>query len=1050
MQSPNRSFSRLFHLGFPPCIPAVSLGVALRLAAQAAVTPVPPDHAERMSKGLQSFDAEVAGILKEHCVKCHGGDKTRGDLDMATREGLLKGGADGPSVSPFHPEASRLLKMLRHEEEPFMPEKKPRLPEDVIRKIEQWILHGAPYSKPLVEGKKPARDGAVVTAEDRAWWSFQPLSGVQPPVVAGRQHPVDRFLEAKAAAKGLKFSPLAERAVLIRRASLDLTGLPPTPEEVRQFVADPAPDAWPRLIDRLLAKPAYGERWARHWMDVARYGESSGFEQDYDRKGTHFYRDFLIRSFNEDLPFQKFVQWQIAGDEYAPGHGNALAATAFLSLGVFPTQITINELERVRYEDMDDMLSTTSSAFLGLTVGCARCHDHKYDPIPTRDYYRMLATFTGTVRSEVDWDMDPEQTKAAQAAWDANHEKLRDAQAAEEARLRKELEAFLAQGADALKNTPIHGWIVPDVEQVKAASGTQMVAQPDGSFLAGKGPAGGKETYEFVVRAPELPLSGLLVEALPDPSLPGAGVGRGSETGKGAGNFQLTGVRVEVLGAGGAVARKVELVSAVADYEQDKASNGVEAARAGKGGGWSVAGKEHVPHKAAFVFKDALQLPADSPVRVVLEFNGKPKQAIGRPRIGFMAGGAPVLDAPHLGTRLVTLLRSATVPTSAAEKELFAQWWFEKDAQWNKKRMAVWANQPTRPTGLTKVLVASESYPPVKYHTAGGSVETYKETFVLKRGNVALKEEVAAPGFLQVLSRAEPARWAWKPPEGATYAGRRRAFAEWILDTEKGAGALAARVMVNRLWHHHFGRGIVPTPNDFGKTGSAPAQPELLDWLAAELLRTGGSLKQMHRVMMTSAAYQQAVLRDAAKEAADPANDLFVRRVPKRLESEAIRDSLLAVSGLLDLKMYGAGDRSEAGTRRSVYFQVKRSQLVGSMVAFDQPEPLVSQGARPTTTVAPQALMLLNNASVRNWMQAFADRVGKETPEGSLPARIEKAYWLALGRAPTAPERAVAEAFIEKQKALYAASDKPAGADRAALADYCQVLCGLNEFAYMP
>lgn len=1042
--------SRLLNSGFPPFILGVSLSVALRLAAHAAVTPVPPDHAERMNTGLQSFDAEVAGILREHCLKCHGGDKTRGDLDISTREGLLKGGADGPSVSAFHPEASRLLKMLRHEEEPFMPEKKPRLSEDVIRKIEQWIANGAPYGKPLVEGKKPARDGAVVTAEDRAWWSFQPLSGAQPPAVEGRPHPVDRFLEAKAAVKGLKLSPRAERGVLIRRASLDLTGLPPTPEEVQQFLADAAPDAWPRLIDRLLAKPAYGERWARHWMDVARYGESSGFEQDYDRKGTHFYRDFLIRSFNEDLPFEKFVQWQIAGDEYAPGNGNALAATAFLSLGVFPTQITVNELERVRYEDMDDMLSTTSSAFLGLTVGCARCHDHKYDPIPTKDYYRMLSTFTGTVRSEVDWDMDPEQTKAAQAVWDAHDEKLRTAQTAEETRLRKELEAFLAQGSGALKNTPIHGWILPDVQQVKAASGIQLAAQPDGSFLVAKGSAAGKDTYEFVVRAPDLPLSGLLVEALPDPSLPGGGVGRGSESGKGAGNFQLTGVRVEILGVGGAVAQKVELASAVADYQQDAAANGVAAALAGKGGGWSVAGKEHLPHKAAFVFKDVLKGSSDAPIRVVLEFNGKPKQAIGRPRLGFMAGGAPVLDAPHLGSRLLTLLRSGMLPTSASDAELFAQWWFEKDAQWNKKRMAVLANQSTRPTGLSKVLVASESFPPVKYHTAGGSVETYKETYVLKRGNVALKEEVADPGFLQVLSRAEPARWAWKPPEGATYAGRRRALAEWILDTEKGAGALAARVMVNRLWHHHFGRGIVPTPNDFGKTGSAPAQPELLDWLAAELLRAGGSLKQMHRVMMSSEAYQQAALRDARKEAADPANDLFVRRVPKRLESEAIRDSLLAVSGLLDPKMYGPGDRNEANTRRAVYFQVKRSQLVGSMVAFDQPEPLVSQGARPTTTVAPQALMLLNSSSVRSWMQAFADRIVKEAADASLSARIEKAYWFALGRAPTVPERSAAEAFIEKQKALYVSADKPAEADRAALADYCQVLCGLNEFAYLP
>lgn len=1032
-----------------PFAVGVSLGVMFPPIAQGAVAPVPADHAERMARGLQAFDSGVAEILREHCLKCHGGEKTRGEFDLSTRDGLVKGGADGPSVSVFHPESSRMLKMLRHEEEPFMPEKKPRLPEEVIKKIEEWIGQGAAYSRPLVEGRKPARDAAVVTEEDRRWWSFQPLSGVQPPEVPGRSHPVDRFLEAKASAKGFKLAPRADRISLIRRASLDLTGLPPTPEEVGAFVADTSPDAWAKLVDRLLAKPGYGERWARHWMDVARYGESSGFEQDYDRKGSHFYRDFLIRSFNDDIPFQRFVRLQLAGDEYEPGNGYALAATAFLSLGVFPTQITVNELERVRYEDMDDMLSTTASAFLGLTVGCARCHDHKYDPIPTRDYYRMLATFTGTVRSEIEWEMDPEKTKAAVAVWEAEGSKLRAAQQAEEARLRRELDAWLGKGSEALKQAAVSGWLAPEVREAKAASRTALVAQADGSFLASKGEVPAKDTYEFLLSAPELPLTGLLVEALPDPSLPGGGSGRAAAK-EGAGAFLMTGMRVEWVGADGGAAQRVAVASAVADFPKDPSGTGISATLTGKGGGWSVAGKELLPHRAAFTFQNALEVPPGAQIRVVLEFNGKGKQIMGRPRLGLMVGGAPVLEAPRVESRMMSLLRAGTPPVTEEDRGMFARWWYEKDAEWRKKRDAVLVQASQRHVGVSRVLVASESWPPVRYHTAGGSVETYKETFVLRRGNVAMKEEVAAPGFLQVLSRAEPAKWQWNPPAGATHAGRRRSMAEWILDTDSGAGSLAARVMVNRLWHHHFGRGIVATPNDFGKTGALPSQPELLDWLAAELLRSGGSLKEMHRLIMTSEAYQQAAVRDARKEAEDSGNELFVRRTPKRLESEAIRDSLLAVSGLLDAKMYGPGDRNEGSLRRSVYFMIKRSQLVGSMVAFDQPEPLVSQGARPTTTVAPQALMLMNSPNVRSWMQAFADRLLKENGGGPPGAQVERAYVLALGRRPTDAERSQAEAFLDGQRAVHAAAGSPAAAERAALADYCQVLCSLNEFAYQP
>jgi hypothetical protein len=1017
----------------------------LQFGALAATAPLPADHAARMTRGLESFDREVGGILKAHCLKCHGGEKIKGDLDLGTRELLLKGGSDGPSVVPFHPEQSRLLKMLRHQEEPFMPERKPPLPEELVAKIEAWILQGAPYSKPLVNGKKAERDRAKVTEEDRQWWAFAPLSQTAPPEAAGWTHPVDRFLAAKAAAKGLSLAPKADRRTLIRRATLDLTGLPPTPEEVERFVGDPAPDAWPKLVDALLARPGYGERWARHWMDVARYGESSGFEQDYDRVGSYHYRDFLIHAFNNDLPFSQFVQWQIAGDEFAPGNPKALAATAFLSLGVFPTQITINELERVRYEDMDDMLSTTSSAFLGLTVGCARCHDHKYDPIPTKDYYRMLSSFTGTVRSEIELDVDPEKTREIKDVWKTGHEKLLTEQRLWEQSNQPRFERFLREELPRFETPP--AWEVWTPAETKTAAGTKLAPQPDGSFLAAKGAVPNQENFEFVSDAPLRRLTGLRLEALPDPSLPRTGPGRA-----GNGNFQLSRVRVELESAAGA-RQEVALSSAVADFEQNSTTMSVAAALTGKKGeGWSIGGKEKEQHNAAFTFAEPLTPPAGSRIRVTLEFQSGAQHSIGRPRLSWMSGGEPALAHPTFAADLAGLLRARRAPEAPADRHILERWWLEQQPPWRALEARRVASEKAEPSGLSKVLVASESFPPVKYHTAGGSVETYKETFVLKRGNVALKEEPATPGFLQVLARAPEQRWAWTPPAGATYFGKRRALANWILDEKQGAGALAARVFVNRLWLHHFGQGIVPTPNDFGKTGALPAQPELLDWLAGGLLAKGGSVKAMHRLLMTSEAYQQAAVRDDAKEKADPANALFVRRTPVRLEGEAIRDSLLAVSGLLDPQMYGPAVVDDKSPRRSIYLRVKRSKLTSSMVSFDQPEPLASQGLRPTTTVAPQALILMNSTLARNAAEAFAARITKGAGPGATPERlIENAYAVALSRAPSPEERELASGFLQSQPTrLQNASKTAAQTASEAFTQLCQVLLETNEFVYRP
>ncbi|MDZ4404844.1 PSD1 and planctomycete cytochrome C domain-containing protein [Prosthecobacter sp.] len=702
---------------------------------------LPPDHAQRMERGLKLFQQDVAALLKENCLKCHGGEKVKSDFDMATREDLLRGGSHGSVVVPFDAKSSSLVAQINHAKEPHMPDSSPKLPEEAISKIAAWIDDGAPYSAPLIAGKKPKKDSSVVTDEDRQWWAFQPLKKVQ-------AKSIDELLLKNA--KGMTFAPAADKAVLVRRLFLDLTGLPPSEVLDTADLSD--------LIDALLESPRYGERWARHWLDVARYAESTGFEQDYDRPFAFHYRDFVIKALNSDMPYDQFVKWQLAGDEYEPQNPLALAATGFLGAGVFPSQITANEVESSRYDAMDDMLGTTAGGMLGLTLSCARCHDHKFDPLPTRDYYAMLSTFTTTTRMNVDVHPDGKVTSAITTM-------------------------------NAKKNTP------------------------------------------------------------------------------------------------------------------------------------------------------AIQ-------------------------------------------------------------------------------------------GATRMMICAEGYDPIVMHTQGGPF--FDKTHVLKRGNPLMKDGEAVQGFLQVLSKpGDSKRWQWQPPKDAKYNGRRRSLSNWITDVDQGAGALLARVIVNRLWQHHFGTGLVPTPNDFGKTGTPCTQPELLDWLAGQLITNGWKLKPIHKMILMSRAWQQSSARDAKKEAADPANGLFMRFVPQRLEAEAIRDSMLAVSGVLDATMFGPGTRDENSKRRSIYFNIKRSQLIGSMVAFDLPEPLVSQGARPTTTVAPQALVLMNSPQSRSWAEGLAKRV---SAAGDAAKQIAMIYRLCFNRVPKADEVAAGAEFL-----------KSAGS----LADYCQVVLSLNEFIYV-
>jgi mono/diheme cytochrome c family protein len=716
---------------------------------------VSPEHARNMQEGLALFKARVRPVLVKQCLDCHGGKFTKGDLDLSDREPLMKSGAlEGGSKE------SRLAVLIRHEDEPHMPHKAPKLADAAIADIGRWIDLGAPYDRPLVDrkaGTKPAAAG------DPDFWSFRPLARVSPPVVnrpAWTRTPIDGFITSALDQKGLRPNPIADHRTLIRRLSFDLTGLPPTPEEVEAFVNDRSPDAYERLVDRLLASPHFGERFARHWMDVARFAESHGYEQDYDRTHAYHYRDFLIRAFNEDMPYDQFVRWQLAGDEWAPDDPMAMAATGFLGAGAFPTQLTEAEFESARYNELDDMVSTTGVAFLGLSVGCARCHDHKYDPIPSADYYRLAAVFTTAIRTEVD-----------------------------------------------------------------VATGN---------------------------------------------------------------------------------------------------------------------------------------------------------------------GAKPV-----------------------------------------------------------KVQVTAEGYPHTKHNADDrGFPHFYPKTYVLLRGDVAQKQKEAVPGVIRVLSGGkDAARWHVQPSAsrraGASY--RRASLSAWLTDPSDGAGRLAARVIVNRLWQHHLGRGIVATPNDFGAQGSPPSHPELLEWLASRLIAGGWRLKPIHRLIVTSAVYMQGDDFDEGRARVDRDNVYLWRRAPRRLEAEPIRDAMLATAGRLDLRMYGPGSLNVEMPRRGVYFFIKRSQLIPMMMLFDWPEHLVSIGRRGVTTTAPQALAMMNSGLARHCAEGFAARVAG----GNSPEEVSRAYRIAFGRPPSGPEARLGESFLASQRAAYAREGR-GDADRAALVDFCQAMIGMNEFIYIP
>ena len=820
-----------------------------------------------------TFERDVRPIFKEYCLDCHGAsDKPSGKLDLRLKRFAEKGGKSGPAIVAKDAAASLLLERLKAGE---MPPGEKKVPPEKIAVIEKWIAAGAATLRPEPATLPP---GLGITEEERAYWFYQPLKRPEPPAstsTADRvRTPVDAFVLAKLREKGFDFNPDADRATLIRRATFDLTGLPPTQKEIDDFLSDQSPEAYEKLLDRLLASPAYGERWGRHWLDAAGYADSEGDgAADTVRPHAWRYRDYVIRAFNSDKPLNQFVIEQLAGDELVPQPWanlkpeqiELLAATGFLRTAPDGTTTGATDAEQV----VTDTIKIVTSSLLGTSVACAQCHDHRYDPIPQQDYFQLRAVFEPA--------LDP-------GKW------------------RKPAQRLVSLYSEA--------------ERKKAAEVEAAAAKMQAEFT---------EKQKAEVRAA---------------------------------------------------------------FEKEL---------------------EKFPEADRPKLKAAFDTPANK------RTEEQKKLVATNPKLNITPGVLYQYN-PQAAEELKKL--QAKIQAKRAEKPV-------------EEFVSVMSEVPGR----------------------------IPETKLYHRGDA---RQPVGPAL-------EPADLTVAAPEGQRYGilanesklptnGRRLAWARHITS---GSHPLFGRVMANRIWLNHFGRGIVDTPGEFGKLGQLPTHPELLDWLATELPRQGWNLKKVHKLIMTSTVYRQSSQRDPAKDELDRANTLYGRYSVRRLEAEAVRDRILTVAGRLDRKAFGppvpavedpAGqvETPDDQPRRSVYLQVRRSKPVAFLTTFDAPGSggELNCERREATTSAPQALMLLNSDFVRLQAGHFANRVRTEAKPGAKPEQLVETAWrLAYLRPPTSDELRLATDFLTKQSTVLRERTKEA--ELAALTNLCQQLLASNEFLYV-
>ncbi|MEO1842236.1 MAG: DUF1549 domain-containing protein, partial [Pseudomonadota bacterium] len=590
-----------------------------------------PAHAARMAKSLHLFKSSVRQALTSHCVKCHGGKKTEGEFNITTRKLFLLGGASGDSFTVGKAQESYLADMLYHRVEPAMPMNSGKLSGTLVSSILKWIDLGAAFDRPLLDMNEPADAWTQrrISQEQKDYWAFKSLQQTQfrQDLHPDPQNPIDHFIAAGIDSQQLRFSQPAKSNTLVRRIFLDTLGMPPTHSQLTELLSHPQDQIIIRTIELVLASPHYGERWARHWLDVARFAESHGFEQDYDRPFAFHYRDFVIKALNQDMPYDQFTRWQLAGDELSPENPLAMMATGFLGAGVFPTQITANEVESSRYDALDDMAATTGTAMLALTIGCARCHDHKFDPIPAADYYRFTSTFTTAVRSNQPVVMNASNLEAQQARFKSEHQPYIDALTSYETTMLRSAFEVWSQTPQA-KEPP--GWFTLKFFDVQSEKGSNIQRQADQSFKVQSDTAPPQDAFTFEFHSHQRNLQALRIEAFADPTLKAGGPGLAVN-----GNFQLTDIHVAKapLSTPNELT-DLEFSSARATFNQNENSLHVRTViDKDKKSGWAVDPQFGKDHAVIVTFAEPLDDPQGHRLRITVAFNGNTKHIMGRFRI---------------------------------------------------------------------------------------------------------------------------------------------------------------------------------------------------------------------------------------------------------------------------------------------------------------------------------------------------------------------------------------------------------------------------------
>ena len=955
------------------------------------------------------FAKDVKPIFEAACFKCHGAKQQKSDYRLDRKESALTGGSIGGAIIPGDSSKSKLIHYVSGLDlEMKMPPKGQGLSADQIGILRAWIDQGSPW---------PAE--SEVKAEKH--WSLKPLVKPAAPQ-ADVINPIDAFVRAKLTEKGLEPSPEANRRTLIRRVTLNLTGLLPTPEEVDAFLKDPAPDAYEKVVDRLLASPRYGERWARHWMDVVHYAETHGHDEDKPRPNAWPYRDYLIASLNADKPYARFIEEQVAGDVLFPDDPQAIVATAFVAVGPWDQSSMVGIIESqdkkvARYLDRDDMIATTMSTFVSSTVHCARCHDHKFDPISQEDYYALQAVFAGVDRVDRAYDEDPkvhaERTRLLQ-----HKQTLQKGQAMEHL-LSAVVQERVREWEKTVGKPAV--WRVVMPADFKSDGGATLTKLEDGSILSG-GKRPEKDTVTIVGELETGLVTAIRLEVLTDDSLPHKGPGRQDN-----GNLHLSEVDVTI---GDAV---VPIRAAAADFDQD----GWGVARAIDGRpetAWGIHPKVGKSHEAMFEFVQPVRMVVGTKLKVTLAQLHGGGHLVGRARLSVTDSPRPtsVLGMPDSITRILG------VPEDQRTEE-------------HKSALA-------RHVLLLELDRELAKLPPQRQVFAIASDFEEKANFkparkpriveVLRRGDIRQPKGEAAPGAMSCID-ALPARFdlVSKDDEGA----RRAALARWIAHRDN---VLTWRSIVNRVWHYHFGAGIVDTPNDFGTMGGQPSHPELLDWLAVTLRDDyGGSLKKLHRLIVTSQTYRQASADRPAYRSADAQNRLLWRMNRSRLDAEQARDGILLVSGKIDWTMGGPSvkhfveskgvhetpnieydkfDVDAPGSyRRSVYRFVFRTVPDPFMAALDCPDASQLTPKREVSGTALQALAMMNDRFVIRQSQHVADRLEKHSK--GLEKQIQLLYRLALGREATREEIGEMAAYAQKH----------------GLANACRMVLNSNEFMFV-